>query len=273
MLLADGYQRFNPSHPLGGKDGGRDATAERDGKTWVMAVHFSRGPESFTAIKKKVIADAKGAAKHGVGLAFVTNQELKLAERDELEAAIAPFPLDLYHLERVAALLDTPGMKDVRTRFLGGDDGPRVTINSINQSGGQVAERIVNHVQIGRPQRNLYQDQGNEIVAHLRSRPRRTFYVSVKAGDETGYLAQLLAAVLQDGGWNLDGIGTMHGGSYATGVLVHTITEDPDASEIAAMLSRFGIATRVVTGDEARKYRKTFAIKDDWVGIWVGSAQ
>lgn len=122
VLISEGYGSVDPSHPLGGKDGGKDAVCNRHGKKWVMAVYFPRGQQPFTAVKKKFLDDLDGVATNkAVGLVFVTNQELRLAERDELVAAAEGVEVELYHLERVAAVLDAPKMAAVKKQFLGID--------------------------------------------------------------------------------------------------------------------------------------------------------
>jgi hypothetical protein len=86
-----------------------------------MAVYFPRGHQYFRAIKKKFTHDLNGARKnHAEGFAFVTNQELCLAERQTL---IDQWPghVELYHLERLTTILDTPAMASVRKQFLGID--------------------------------------------------------------------------------------------------------------------------------------------------------
>jgi hypothetical protein len=118
LLLADGYEGVDPSHPLGGPDGLKDALCQKDGKRWIMAVYFPTGQKTFGALKNKLLADLTGVgANEAYGLAFVTNQELKLAERERLVAKVG-VPLDLFHLERVTAILDQPRMASVREQFL-----------------------------------------------------------------------------------------------------------------------------------------------------------
>jgi hypothetical protein len=58
------------------------------------------------------------------GLAFVTNQELTLGEREELSALPPEIQVEIYHMERIAALLDQPSMAELRQKFLGIDPGP-----------------------------------------------------------------------------------------------------------------------------------------------------
>lgn len=119
ILLDDGYQSLDPSHPLGGKDGGKDAICLKHDQRWVMAVYFPRGQQEFGTIKDKFMDDLASVAKNGaMGIAFVTNQELRLAERQELQSAASPTPVALFHLERVTAVLDKPAMAEVRKQFL-----------------------------------------------------------------------------------------------------------------------------------------------------------
>lgn len=119
ILIREGFKSIDPSHPLGGRDGGKDAIACRDGLNFVMAVYFPRGPKSFQDIKTKFKSDLSGVSSAGEsGFAFITNQELTLAERAELVAFAAPVTVQLFHLERVTAILDAPEMATVRQQFL-----------------------------------------------------------------------------------------------------------------------------------------------------------
>ena len=87
VLLADGYTGLDPSHPLGGQDGGKDAVCEKDGVRMVMACYFPRGQQTLKVIEDKFRDDAKGIKKNDAkGIVFVTNQELKLGEREGLQA-------------------------------------------------------------------------------------------------------------------------------------------------------------------------------------------
>jgi hypothetical protein len=122
ILLDAGYQSLDPSHPLGGKDGGKDAICLKNGQRWIMAAFFPRGQQQFAAIKSKFVSDLAGVSKNGAsGMAFVTNQELSLAERKELSSAAGSAQVDLFHLERVTGVLDQPKMAEVRRQFLGID--------------------------------------------------------------------------------------------------------------------------------------------------------
>lgn len=118
VLRAEGYRDINPSHPLGGRDGGKDALVTKDGDPWIMAVYFPRGQQSFGDILRKFLDDHEGvAATRASGMAFVTNQELSLAERKRLERAVNTL-VEIFHLERVSGILDQPDMHSVREQFL-----------------------------------------------------------------------------------------------------------------------------------------------------------
>jgi hypothetical protein len=135
ILIHEDFHELDPSHPLGGKDGGKDAIAKKAGKRFVMAAYFPRGRQSLTDIKHKFEADLEGARNNDAGIAFVTNQELKLAEREELKTLAEPTIVELYHLERITAILDAPEMAKVREQFLDIEaEAPR-TINLGGQGG------------------------------------------------------------------------------------------------------------------------------------------
>ena len=57
LLLFDGYLGVDPSHPLGGPDGGKDILCTRDGFRCLAAVYFSRGQQEFREIKNKFRGD------------------------------------------------------------------------------------------------------------------------------------------------------------------------------------------------------------------------
>jgi hypothetical protein len=119
VLSDEGFTDIDPSHPLGGPDGGADALARRDGKRWVMAVYFPLGQQGFSEIKNKFVADSTGVERNKAeAFVFVTNQQLSRSERTTLEEAVG-FPVELFHLERVAHVLDRPNMQSVRQQYLG----------------------------------------------------------------------------------------------------------------------------------------------------------
>lgn len=119
VLIREGFKSIDPSHPLGGPDGGRDAICGKDGEPWVMAVYFPRGLQPFAEIERKFLHDLQGArSNRAKGMAFVTNQEIRLAERKILAESARPELLELFHLERLTTILDSPEMAGVRKQFL-----------------------------------------------------------------------------------------------------------------------------------------------------------
>ncbi len=141
ILLSDGYTGLDPSHPLGGQDGTKDAIAEKAGKRWLMAVYFPRSQQAFKHVKRKFRDDLAGVASNKAdAMAFVTNQELKLAEREALKQAADSVPVELYHLERITTILDTPAMVGVRKQFLGIDFGEADLLSEVEALRGEVAQ-------------------------------------------------------------------------------------------------------------------------------------
>jgi hypothetical protein len=129
LLIQEGFDGIDPSHPLGGRDGGKDALCSKDGKKWIMAAYFPRSQKDFTQIRNKFESDLFGASDNGAGgIVFVTNQEIRQAEREELRRLAGAVELELFHLERITAILDKPDMAGVRHQFLGIEN---ITVGSV----------------------------------------------------------------------------------------------------------------------------------------------
>lgn len=119
ILRVDGYKSVDPSHPLGGKDGLKDIIAIKENIPWIGAAYFPRGQKRYQEIKGKFLNDLKGIRTNNAsGLAFVTNQELTLKERSEFKNLGKPSSIEIYHLERISGLLDTPENYGIRLEFL-----------------------------------------------------------------------------------------------------------------------------------------------------------
>lgn len=119
ILSKEGFKGVDPSHPLGGKDGLKDMVLSFNGKRWIGAVYFPRGQQSFSDIKSKFTHDLSGIdANNANGLAFVTNQEIRLSERKILTEIAPKIDVQIYHLERIASLLNTPSCYGIRMEFL-----------------------------------------------------------------------------------------------------------------------------------------------------------
>lgn len=117
ILMYEGNRDLDPTHPNGGRDGGKDAVMA--GRTAVMAVYFPLGQHSFTDIKSKFRVDLQGAINNKASkMAWVTNQAITDGQRRELEEIGSPLAITIYHLDRIASILDTPEMEPVRRQFL-----------------------------------------------------------------------------------------------------------------------------------------------------------
>ena len=119
ILRFAGYSSVDPSHPLGGPDGLKDILCEKDDKRWVAAVYFPRGSKNFSDVKYKFIDDLEGVQDNNAdGLIFLSNQELTLGQRDQLIEEANNVDVDLFHLERIASILDSPPNYGIRLEFL-----------------------------------------------------------------------------------------------------------------------------------------------------------
>lgn len=145
VLLAEGFANLDPAHPLGGPDGGRDALCTKHGQRWVMAAYFPPAPKTFRQVKKKFASDLSGVARNGVdGIAFVTNQEITSSERVDLRLAAGGAQVELYHLERLAAILDQPALRPIRDQYLGVYD-----LATVVQDAVSAATVRLEHLQTG----------------------------------------------------------------------------------------------------------------------------
>lgn len=119
VLFSDGFRNVDPSHPLGGRDGLKDMVLTNNGTKWIGAVYFPRGQQSFSDIKSKFVHDLEGVKQNKAnGVVFVTNQELRLSERKELTEIDDDIDVQIYHLERLATMLNSPANYGVRMEFL-----------------------------------------------------------------------------------------------------------------------------------------------------------
>lgn len=119
ILRAEGFELVNPSHPLGGPDGLKDVTCQRDNLRWIGAAYFPAGQKPFREIVKKFRDDVEGvAANKADGIAFVTNQAVTVSERDKMCAAAGSAQAEVIHLERLTTILNSPRYYGVRLEYL-----------------------------------------------------------------------------------------------------------------------------------------------------------
>lgn len=181
ILEQEGFRDIDPSHPLGGKDGGKDMLCEFNGFKWIGAAYFPRGQQNFSAIKKKYRHDLEGAYRNGAkGIAFITNQELSLMERKTLEETDEAIDVRIYHLERIANILNMPKMYGIRLEYL--------EIEMTKEE--QLAYfSYVNEQGITRIERKL-----DDLCENIRNRSERISVFDDTEGDEVRTLEEVLEA-------------------------------------------------------------------------------
>jgi hypothetical protein len=118
ILAIEGFTDIDPQAPLGGADDKKDILARRDGLVWVGAVFFPPTHKTFAEVRAKFESDLAGvAANDAQAFAFLVNQPLTLAQRDELQGA-GQMPTQIYHLERLRVILDSPVGYGLRLQYL-----------------------------------------------------------------------------------------------------------------------------------------------------------
>jgi fido (protein-threonine AMPylation protein) len=122
LLDLDGFHSIDPQCPLGGPDGLKDIVCEKNGWKYIGAAYFPTTAQDFKSIKEKFEHDLEGVTKNKAdGIAFLTNQKLTPAERDELIkiASDKGQKAIVYHNERIRVLLDSPLGFALRLEYLG----------------------------------------------------------------------------------------------------------------------------------------------------------
>lgn len=90
--------------------------------SFVAAAYFPTGAVSFSSIKKKFEGDLGGVdVNNASGFVFFVNQALSVGERKTLRAMAESTanPTELYHLERLRSVLDSPVGCGLRLEYLG----------------------------------------------------------------------------------------------------------------------------------------------------------
>ncbi len=122
ILRVEGFVSIDPIHPLGGRDDRKDMVCRSNEKEYIGAVYFPRGQKSFNELKTKFSGDLEGVKKNNVdGIVFVTNQEIPQANRKALEKLAGNSLVEIYHLERITSILDSPRCYGIRQEYLGID--------------------------------------------------------------------------------------------------------------------------------------------------------
>ena len=90
-----------------------------DGMTWIAAAYFPTTEPTLTEIRAKFLRDFAGvAANNADGFAFFTNQHLTLSQRDQLISLAGETSIEIYHVERIRGLLDSPKGCGIRLEYL-----------------------------------------------------------------------------------------------------------------------------------------------------------
>ena len=122
ILLQEGYNNVDPSHPYGGRDGGKDLVCTKNNIDYIVAVYFPTCQKTFNLIEKKFEEDLAKIKNHNEeGFIFVTNQSVKIAQRKKLKKLCndtAGNDFELYHLDRLTGLLDSPINYGLRLEYL-----------------------------------------------------------------------------------------------------------------------------------------------------------
>jgi len=119
VLHLDNFTDIDPSHPLGGRDGTKDIVCKKGERQFIVAVYFPRIEQSFANIAKKIQQDYFGVTKNKAdGLVVFTNQHLTVGNRSSLKKIYKETRLEIYHLERIASILNSPIGYGVRLEFL-----------------------------------------------------------------------------------------------------------------------------------------------------------
>jgi len=119
ILHIEMYEAVDPQCPLGGPDGLKDILCEKNGEKWVVACYFPTTDSGYSNVEKKFIHDLEGVSKNNAdGLTFFTNQKLTPGERAKLAELANPLRSEIYHLERIRSLLDSPKGYGIRLEYL-----------------------------------------------------------------------------------------------------------------------------------------------------------
>jgi len=119
LMHIDGFESVDPQHPLGGPDEKKDILGTKANKKWVGAAYFPATDKSFAEVKEKFCNDFLGVTRNGAsGFAFFVNQRLSVSERKDLVSHAGRTETELYHLERMASMLDAPKGCGIRLQYL-----------------------------------------------------------------------------------------------------------------------------------------------------------
>jgi hypothetical protein len=118
LLEISGYTDVDPQSTLGGPDGKKDILARKARELFVAAVYFPPTRKTFKEIQAKFRRDRAGVELNGAaGLVFFVNQPLTGGERAALRE-LGGENDEIFHLERIRHLLDSPPGYGLRQKYL-----------------------------------------------------------------------------------------------------------------------------------------------------------
>jgi len=119
ILIMEGFKDIDPQAPLGGPDGLKDIVCHKNGRKLIAAVYFPATLKTYADVENKFLHDLKGVVKNSAsGIIFLTNQRLTLGERKSLSEHAKRLVVEIYHVERIRMLLDTPKGFFLRLEYL-----------------------------------------------------------------------------------------------------------------------------------------------------------
>lgn len=211
ILLAEGFTDIDPSQPRGGADGGMDAVCMRSQKRWVMAAYFPHGRLAHHRVRSKLLEDAKGATKNlAHGIVFVTNQAISVAQRQKLAAEVAPLALDIFHLDRIAMILDAPKMRTVRRQFLNIDFSPPEPVSVLpsppprTSAPAEAAPPLFPTLGVFQPTDASSGDLAADQFFRLRIYSPAFMRLGFEPRDEDAFLARVREVFIEDAGAELE---------------------------------------------------------------------
>ena len=128
LLHIEGFSSIDPQCPLGGPDGRKDIICHKGATKVVAASYFPPTRQEFRGVKEKFLHDYEGVARNNAtGFAFFVNQPITPTERADLAGLTSLDLIEIYHLERITSLLDSPRGYGPRLEYL------RVAMNEEEQ--------------------------------------------------------------------------------------------------------------------------------------------
>lgn len=119
LLHTEGFSSIDPQCPLGGPDGRKDIICQKGDTKVVAAAYFPPTHQNFRSVKEKFLHDYEGVARNNAtGFAFFVNQPITPTERTDLIGLTDLKLIEIYHLERITSLLDSPRGYGPRLEYL-----------------------------------------------------------------------------------------------------------------------------------------------------------